>query len=223
MDRDYLNKQSQDVVKSDKEVVSSHLSSFDSDEVYDPTSPVPWRRYFARSVDMTIGVTVLAVIFDMIFPFGSPLNPSTVDINLRYLVAEQITFIVLISIYLVIEAGIISRFGTTFGKWLFNIRIHDSKGYDPETNNYLSFSASLKRDFLMFVKGYGLGIILVTTITSFIQYFNVSGNKLGKGRASWDKNTNAVMVHSELTNWKLVIVIILFIGNVILEYITKYA
>lgn len=184
MDRDYLNKQSQDVVTKDKEVVSSDLSTSESSETYDPTSPVPWRRYFARSIDLTIGVTVLTVIYNALFPYGSSLYSSIEDISLQYLVIQQVTYIILISIYLVIEAGIISRFGTTFGKWLFNIKIYDSEAYDPETNNYLSFSASLKRNFLMFVKGFGLSILLVTTIASFIQYFNVSGNKLGKGRAS---------------------------------------
>ena len=127
----------------------------------------PWRRLFARMVDIcTVGpVLFLLLIVE---------NPI-------------VAYIVLHLVWLLAEALLLSLFGTTPAKWLFGIRVEHPGG------NLLSFSEALNRSFLVFVQGLGFGIAFVSLFTQFFAYRRLTKT----GTTLWDTSVGAVVLHKK--------------------------
>lgn len=64
-------------------------------------------------------------------------------------------FVALYLLWLPLEAGFLTATGTTPGKWVFGIRVVKSQGQK------LAYPEALKRAFLVWVQGEGLGIPVV--------------------------------------------------------------
>lgn len=138
MDSINLNKQSEDIFIDTEEVIKMlNSNTTGNSPSYNSTRPIPWRRFFARYIDFIIGLTLLYKIYPIF------VRPKVLDTDFGVSLGDQLMVTVLITIWLVIEAAIISKHGTTFGKWLFNIKV-----YDSSTFRFLSFSRALKRNFL---------------------------------------------------------------------------
>lgn len=145
----------------------------------------PWPRYFARSIDGSLvgfAFGMLAVVAG----FGELLESRFVTGALGMLV---LCFI---------EAALLSIWGTTPGKWLFNIRVSRSNG------RLLSYGEALKRAFGVYVFGMGLGLPVVSLFTLGSSY-----NKLtNEGTTRWDQGTDTVVCHQELSGGKIVLGVI---------------
>lgn len=98
-----------------------------------------------------------------------------------------IASVLLYLVWLPVEAGFLSLFGTTSAKWLFGIRVAHSGG------DLLSFPEALTRSFLVFVQGVGLGIPFVALFTQLFAYRRLTKT----GTTSWDTSANAVVLHKE--------------------------
>lgn len=161
-----------------------------------PTAPVdqsknflggqhhPWRRLFARTVDICTAGFVLFML--LIFAFSATMPEQAAGFA-KAIENPIIASVVLYLIWLPAEALLLSLFGTTPAKWLFGIRVAHPGG------NLLSFAAALNRSFLVFVQGVGFGIPFVALFTQLFAYRRLTKT----GTTLWDTSTTAVVLHKK--------------------------
>jgi uncharacterized RDD family membrane protein YckC len=127
----------------------------------------PWRRFFARSIDLwTLGpltgylvATAMASFSD---GFALWLQRPGSDYAFGWLVLPVI---------LVVEAIIFGLFGTTLGKGLLGVRVTRVSGDRPTFNGYL------KRQIGVYWYGLGTGFPLVTLFTMARQYGHLKASR----------------------------------------------
>lgn len=140
-------------------------------------SPVagPWARFWARSLDMFVSVSLLAFIGGMVVP--SLAEPGSV---LEGQQGDLILGLVLLPVSMVVDAGIYTMFGNTLGKWIAGVKVLSSDG------RKLPFKDYLWRNLGVYVQGYGLGLPLVSLVTLIYSW-----NKASKGEdLGWDRSKN---------------------------------
>jgi uncharacterized RDD family membrane protein YckC len=140
----------------------------------------PWRRFFARSVDILIlGVPILLIFFFLIAQ----------NIKVLVIVLEnQITAgMILYILWIPVEAAFISTLGTTPAKWIFGISVLSTTG------KKLSYAAALKRAFLVWVQGEGLSIPVVALFTRLLAYQRLTKT----GTTLWDISAGSVVTHKK--------------------------
>ena len=144
----------------------------------------PWRRLFARTVDICTAGLVLFML--LIFAFSATMPEQAAGFA-KAIENPIIASVVLYLIWLPAEALLLSLFGTTPAKWLFGIRVAHLGG------NLLSFAAALNRSFLVFVQGVGFGIPFVALFTQLFAYRRLTKT----GTTLWDTSTTAVVLHKK--------------------------
>lgn len=144
----------------------------------------PWRRLFARTVDICTAGLVLFML--LIFAFSATMPEQAAGFA-KAIENPIIASVVLYLIWLPAEALLLSLFGTTPAKWLFGIQVAHQGG------NLLSFAAALNRSFLVFVQGVGFGIPFVALFTQLFAYRRLTKT----GTTLWDTSTTAVVLHKK--------------------------
>ena len=144
----------------------------------------PWRRLFARTVDIS---TAGFVVFSLLIFALSVTMPEQAAGFVKAIENPIIASVVLYLVWLPAEAVFLSLFGTTPAKWLFGIRIAHPGG------DLLSFSESLNRSFLVFVQGVGLGIPFIALFTQLFAYRRLTKT----GTTLWDTSASAVVCHKK--------------------------
>ena len=136
----------------------AYLHSFESDktaERRDIVEPHPWRRYFARAIDLTlVGLMVSFVQYVLLHR-----NYTTVS---RW--EDIICALIGWGLLLLLEPLLLARFGTTAGKWCMGITVTRSDG------ERLSYSEALNRTALVWFYGAGLGISIVELVCNYRSY-----------------------------------------------------
>lgn len=145
----------------------------------------PWRRLFARTVDIqTFGILNL-MLFSMLIGFCLP--PGLLGLYLKMLENPIAGVISLYLLWLPVEAVSLSLLGTTPAKWVFGIRVL------KPTGEKISFSAALKRGVLVWTLGEGLGIILAISIAQYVSYRRLTKT----GTTYWDATVGSVVTHKK--------------------------
>ncbi len=136
----------------------AYLHSFESDktaERRDIVEPHPWRRYFARAIDLTlVGLMVSFVQYVLLHR-----NYTTVS-RWEDIVCALIGW----GLLLLLEPLLLARFGTTAGKWCMGITVTRPDG------ERLSYSEALNRTALVWFYGAGLGISIVELVCNYRSY-----------------------------------------------------
>ena len=136
----------------------AYLHSFESDktaERRDIAEPHPWRRYFARAIDLTlVGLMVSFVQFVL-------LHHNLVNISKG---ENVLCGLAGWGLLVLIEPLLLARFGTTAGKWCMGITVTRPDG------ERLSYSEALNRTALVWLYGAGLGLPLVELVCSYLSY-----------------------------------------------------
>ena len=120
----------------------------------DRQEPHPWRRYFARAMDVSLATLVILLIQSLVL--HSPLQGGNVANIGRTLLAWGIV--------LLVEPLFLHFLGTTPGKWVWGIRVEGRDG------GRLPLGESYRRTFLVFVAGEGMTIPVVDLICHFRSY-----------------------------------------------------
>ena len=144
----------------------------------------PWRRLFARTVDICTAGFVLFLLLIIAF---SATMPEQAAGFVKAVENPIVGSLVLYLIWLPAEAVLLSLFGTTPAKWMFGIKVAHPGG------GLLSFSESLNRSFLVFVQGVGLGIPFVALFTQLFAYRRLTKT----GTTLWDTSTSAAVLHKK--------------------------
>lgn len=136
----------------------AYLHSFESDktaERRDIVEPHPWRRYFARAIDLTlVGLMVSFVQFVL-------LHHNLVNISKG---ENVLCGLAGWGLLVLIEPLLLSRFGKTAGKWCMGITVTRPDG------GRLSYGEALERTAAVWLYGAGLGISIVELVCNYRSY-----------------------------------------------------
>ena len=153
----------------------------------------PWVRYWARYFDYLVFSLIVGFILGVI-------APSVLDIP------EIILGMLIIFIWVFVEASLLSSWGTTPGKWLLRTTLRDSAG------NKLTFYRTLNRSFSVWWRGMGIGFPIVTLITLIVAH----GKLTKEGVTTWDREGGFVVSHKKIGALRVIVTILFFIGFILL-------
>lgn len=145
----------------------------------------PWVRYFARYLDICLFAVTGSIILVFTFPQALDINSSAMGIIILFL-------------YIFVDAFFLCTWGTTPGKWLLNTKVRSVD------NRKLTLPQALSRSFAVWLKGLGLGLGIISMITSIVAYCKLKD----QGITSWDRDGGYVVIHGKI-GWIRIIFIIL--------------
>lgn len=135
-----------------------YLNGFEPDvaaKQRDVAEPHPWRRYFARGIDLAlVGLPVSFVQYVLLHR-----NYTTVS---RW--EDIICALIGWGLLLLLEPLLLARFGTTAGKWCMGITVTRPDG------GRLSYGEALERTAAVWLYGAGLGISIVELVCNYRSY-----------------------------------------------------
>ena len=135
-----------------------YLNGFEPDAAAkqrDVAEPHPWRRYFARGIDLAlVGLPVSFVQYVLLHR-----NYTTVS-RWEDIVCALIGW----GLLLLLEPLLLARFGTTAGKWCMGITVTRPDG------ERLSYGEALERTAAVWLYGAGLGISIVELVCNYRSY-----------------------------------------------------
>jgi len=135
-----------------------YLNGFEPDAAAkqrDVAEPHPWRRYFARGIDLAlVGLPVSFVQYVLLHR-----NYTTVS-RWEDIVCALIGW----GLLLLLEPLLLSCFGTTAGKWCMGITVTRPDG------ERLSYGEALERTAAVWLYGAGLGISIVELVCNYRSY-----------------------------------------------------
>jgi uncharacterized RDD family membrane protein YckC len=132
--------------------------------------PFPWRRLGARLVD----VGVMRSVLGGLAVAAGWLTPS------RFLFPTEPAIIVFFVVWSIVEAWMLTQWGTTPGKWLFGLGVARGDG------TRLAFHQSLARALQGWMFGWAFGLFPFTLITGVLWLIVYRRH----GRAWWDLNSS---------------------------------
>lgn len=159
--------------------------------------PHPWHRFFARWIDqwwsIIFTVSLCGVFLAAAGAFSPKTDGSATSGDAIVGVLALVGFVFCVFLYLFLEPIMLSVFGTTLGKFLFNIRLRTAEG------NKLSFGQAFVRTFMVWVMGGGLAnlcpipvVVTGLVVACFVyQYVQLEKN----GSTKWDRDGNFVYEH----------------------------
>lgn len=167
-----------------------------------PSNLHPWRRFFARMIDLYFFVLLVFLFFfflEIMWPELFAVEQSRTDARGK----DFLYGLAVIAAYSIFEAFCLNVFGGTFGKSLYGIRVA------PKAGDRIIFSVALQRSLAVWIRGLGLGIPIVAVVTLLVAYRTLMKN----GQTSWDRNFNCVVVHRKLSiaRWFVVAIAWLFL------------
>ncbi len=144
----------------------------------------PWRRFFARTVDlMSIGILIfLLFLFSVDYLFPQNIGGFT-----KFIANPIGAAIVIYVLWLPFEALFLSLGGATPTKWVFGIHVAN------QTGGKLSYMQALNRTILVIVQGEGFGIPFVTLFTRLFAYRRLTKT----GTTLWDASAGSVVTHKK--------------------------
>lgn len=142
----------------------------------------PWRRYFARWLDYGLWSAIVSFAYIVI-------------LRLRPLPGDFLSALIMIAgmaLYIPLEALMLSKFGTTPGKYALGIHLESIQGGN------LSWEEALRRSCNVFVQGAGCCIPLLETAMYLARYCQMTGRVTrgfilaGPQDMAWDEETDFI-------------------------------
>lgn len=147
----------------------------------DTEQPIgPWRRYFARILDLYIINSVVLAVFLLFFRGHTDMLSQVVNVcravGLDNLYTSYgigiIRKILAVIVMFAVEPFILHLFGTTPGKWILGLYLEDENGAKP------TIGASLRWTSGAVTQGMGLAIPCLDTILNIICYSRVKKGQI---------------------------------------------
>lgn len=115
----------------------------------------PWRRFFARSLDLFVYSTLWAILLSFVM---------NINIGNRNAAENLLDAIIAILFMIFIEPLMLTLFGTTVGKWTLGLSVTN--------NDYrrLSYLEALDRTWSVFCRGMGLNIPIYNLVRQWKSY-----------------------------------------------------
>ena len=158
----------------------------------------PWRRFFARTVDIT-GFSLIAG--GLMMHVASAMSPSTMQAIDLILNNPVVAGVVMYIFWLPIEAFMLSKYGFTPSKWVFGISVIG------KNSDKLSISKAFIRAGTVWIKGDGIGMPIIAIFTRVFAYRRLTST----GTTLWDEAAGSVVVHANWSIWRAALSIALTI------------
>ena len=104
----------------------------------------PWRRFLARTLDYDLYL----LPFELFCGLALHINPNSAEGK----IASAVSCFLAYTAMLFLEPLFLHLFGTTFGKWIFGLRLTNDDG------TKLTYKEGRRRTWGILLRGYGLGI-----------------------------------------------------------------
>ncbi|MEH6631365.1 MAG: RDD family protein [Halopseudomonas aestusnigri] len=199
-------------VKSSESRLKNNEEEFDNlpleiNYKWKDTSPHPWRRSFARFLDIAIYSKFLYI--PGIYFLTSGISPARVEQSsptelIALLISLYFSFF-LFAIFL--NTVLISLVGNTLGRWIFGIKTLD-KNFSP-----LGFRSALEREFYVWKNGLAFGIPIINLITQVYGYLDLTMKK----KTSWDKKLGTITTQREDNTKQFLLCIVGILGYLIVS------
>jgi uncharacterized RDD family membrane protein YckC len=175
----------------------------DIDRTFNPASPRPWNRFWARSIDYTLFLVVFYILVVCL-----ALQELSLTFSDNILVETLVWFVISDALLVLYEAAWISASGTTPGKALFSIKLLTNEG------NNLSFKQALRRAFSVLASGFAFLVLfpVIPMIAMWGSYKEIKNT----GIAKWDKIEGYQLIHKPVGNIRLWLGVILGVVSVIM-------
>lgn len=128
-----------------------------------PPPAHPWRRLFARELDLLLCAFPYKLLFSLVFRINPTTNTGrTVNI---------VTLLLAMGTMLLLEPLLLHRFGTTPGKAIFGLHLTNKDG------SRLSYTDGLRRTWSVLWRGYGLYIPVYSFVRLWKSYKTCMANE----------------------------------------------
>lgn len=177
------------------------------EETRSTTYTKPWRRYFAKSIDLLVFGFVVSIPLGIALAIAAPgVSLASPLVSYAFVVATVIAAIPL-------EAACLSRFGTTFGKFLMRTTVVGADG------GKISFGKGAMRT----LKSYGLGLAFGAPLVSLFTMMANYNHLENEGVTYWDNSENTYVVHTDMRLWNWVIGVTLVVFGMALGIYDRVA
>jgi uncharacterized RDD family membrane protein YckC len=155
-----------------------------------------WPRFWARLFDIVLYSLPVGLVAGLLAPglFTSLPAGRAGDI---------LAGLLALPIVMIIDALVISYFGTSPGKAIAGLKVETFDG------KKLSVETSLRRNLLVYLKGLGLGLPVICLVTYSQSYTAVRDD----GTASWDDDTGTRVLGSSSNEVRTVLVAVLALAG----------
>ncbi len=149
-----------------------------------PASPPhPWRRYFARAIDLLLYGTVWSAVLML----GFRVNITGLSLFLNWL-----SNLVPLFMMLFLEPLMLRFWGYTPGKWIFGLRLTDENG------RRLGYAAALVRTWKVIWYGLALGI----PIWNLVRLLKCRRRCLDEAEQPWDEEGEFLYTLDDENGWR---------------------
>jgi hypothetical protein len=153
----------------------------------------PWLRYGARAIDFLLFRLAADSVITRIFPTTEPV----------YVI---ILGLLLMAGYILVEAAMLTVWGTTPGKSLLRVRLRKQDG------SRFTYHEALMRSAKVWVRGEGCGLPIVNMVAHIMAYNRL----LNTGSTSWDEEENTIVSHQIIGNSRTILIVSILIGFIAL-------
>lgn len=159
----------------------------------------PWIRFWARSFDtvfyaLPVGI-LLGLLFPAIFEASWLQGPG----------GSMLLGVLILPFTLLLDAGVLSFFGTSLGKLIAGLRVHTIE------REKMTLEVALRRNLLLYLKGYFLGLPLFVLCGYIKSYHDVKECDF----ASWDEDTGTRVFVQDGSEWRVLLIALLAIAAMI--------
>lgn len=144
----------------------------------------PWRRYFAKLLDLFVIALIPYVLLIAVIGY---LFPEEVGALLRAAANPIFGGVFLLLIWIPTEATLLAVVGNTPARWLFGVSVRSPSG------GKLSFIKAAQRSFSLGFQGLGFGIFFFGLIANIYGYRCL----IKTGTTPWDSAVGSVVSHVE--------------------------
>jgi len=181
-----------------------------AEDAFDPTTPRPWRRFFAKIVDFSIySIMILFAVF--LLAIGMAFAGVEYDYDYPRWVEHVILTPVIVVLCCIVDAVFLGLVGTTPARALFRIHVA------PNGPGELTVASAMRRNLKLAALGLGLGLPIVSLVTQIVSYRALVDN----GVTPWDRQENLSVTYGETGEARLagqiVAVLLAFAFNVLLN------
>lgn len=142
--------------------------------------PRPWRRYWARFIDYTLFLVVGGLPAIILLIALLPDNPLAIALGRGEPLSGFKFRLLWCVVWVFVEALLLSTFGTTPGKFLFNIQVRN------EDERKLSYTQALRRGIGVWFFGQAFCFPPFQAIANWASYRRFTK----QGRTKWDEAGN---------------------------------
>lgn len=150
------------------------------------TAPHPWRRYFARMLDVMWLGGLASFGLEFVVERAAPATYGMPYVDWGN--APVVGSFILVAASLPPCALAIGLTGTSPGKWLFGVRVLDAGGAP------IGVGRALSREVAVWFRGLGLAIPIVTLVTCIVAFNHLKACR----STTWDEARDLRVVHRSM-------------------------